>query len=176
MKNRIGWPSLPPSALKTVNDGKQLNIGDILYRRKALVMHVGIYLGDGLILHNTPKKGEHQVDFATFAQGKTVHVKTTGLAPAQVIEKAQQVLANPASYQLLKHNCEHTANTVLSDTASSDQLNEIWAWTLIGAAFGKSFGRKTMVLGGIFGALGGLLSLPRMFWTKWSDALIGALR
>ena len=33
--------------------------GDIVSRRKGLVMHKGIVTRDGRILHNTPFKGEH---------------------------------------------------------------------------------------------------------------------
>lgn len=152
--------------LKAVSDSNELNIGDLLYRRKGMVMHVGIYLGNALILHNTPKQGEHQVDFATFANGKDVFAKTTGLQPDEVLRKAKAVLDNPADYKLFKHNCEHTANTLLENNATSHQLSEITAWALVGGAFGKSIGQKSMYIGGFIGALGGLLSLPRMWWIK----------
>lgn len=152
--------------LKTVKHAGELSIGDVLYRRKGMVMHVGIYLGNALILHNTPKKGEHQVDFDGFSKGKTVYAQSTGLSPEQVLNKANQVLDEPADYRLFKHNCEHTANTILKDDPTSHQLSEIMAWALIGGAFGKSIGKKSMYIGGFIGALGGLLSLPRMFWIK----------
>ena len=32
---------------------------DIVVRRKGLVMHKGLVLPDGCILHNTPGRGEH---------------------------------------------------------------------------------------------------------------------
>lgn len=154
------------SKLKTVSGTDELTVGDLLYRRKSLVMHVGIYLGKGLVLHNTPKHGEHQVDFAEFAHGKTVFAKTTGLAPDEVQRKAQQLLSAPADYQLFKHNCEHTANTLLEDDAISHQFTEIQTWALIGGALGKSIGKKSMYIGGFIGALSGLISLPRMWWIK----------
>ncbi len=152
--------------LKAVTGCDELTIGDLLYRRKGMVMHVGIYLGNALILHNTPKFGEHQVDFADFAKGKAVFAKATGLQPDEVLRKARQVLSSPADYQLFKHNCEHTANTILEDNDTSHQLSEIAAWALIGGAFGKQLGKKSMYIGGFIGALGGLLSLPRMWWIK----------
>ncbi|NQZ05535.1 MAG: C40 family peptidase [Algicola sp.] len=152
--------------LKTVDNCDQLAIGDVLYRRKGPVMHVGIYLGEASILHNTPKFGEHRVDFADFAKGKTVYAQSTDLSPEQILAKAQQVLDQPEAYRLFKRNCEHTANKVLDDDPDSHQLNEIMAWALIGGAFGKSIGKKSMYIGGFIGAVGGLLSLPRMSWIK----------
>lgn len=156
----------PRQSLKPVTSSNDLSIGDILYRRKGIVMHLGIYLGNALILHNTPKKGEHQVDFDTFANGKAVYAQATDMPPSQVIDKAQQILASPADYQLFKRNCEHTANDLLKDNPNSAQLDEIMTWALIGGAFGKSIGQKSMYIGGFIGAVGGLLSLPRMFWVK----------
>ncbi len=154
------------SELKAVQHHQQLNIGDILFRRKSMVMHVGIYLGEDRILHNTPKSGEHEVSFDVFAAGKDVFAKTSGLPNEVVLTRAADILANPGKYQLLNYNCEHTTNRVLGYHGFSAQLSEIEIWALIGGAFGKSFGRKSMYLGGFIGALGGLLSLPRMWWTR----------
>lgn len=152
--------------LRQVNCHKELSIGDILFRRKSMVMHVGIYLGENRILHNTPKNGEHETDFIAFAAGKAVFAKASELPPTQVINRAQDILANPGQYKLFKNNCEHTTNSVLGQAGFSAQLSEIEAWALIGGAFGKSFGRKSMYIGGFIGALGGLLSLPRMWWIR----------
>lgn len=152
--------------LRVVADHQQLSIGDILYRRKSMVMHVGIYLGQDRILHNTPKGGEHQVSFLDFAQDKPVFAQFSGISPEQLLLRAQNILAQPSHYNLLKNNCEHTTNQVLGEAAFSKQLSEIEAWALIGGAFGKSIGKKSMYIGGFIGALGGLLSLPRMWWTK----------
>jgi cell wall-associated NlpC family hydrolase len=152
--------------LNTVTNSDNLTVGDLLYRRKSMVMHVGIYLGKDMILHSTPKKGEHQVNFDDFSKGKAVFAQSTGMSPEQVLIKAEQVLEDPAKYRLFKHNCEHTANRVLKDDGVSHQISEITTWALIGGAFGKSIGQKSMYIGGFIGALGGLLSLPRMWWIK----------
>jgi hypothetical protein len=88
------------------------------------------------------------------------------MSPEAVLSKAEKLLAHPSQYKLFKHNCEHTANSVLKDDPISHQLSEITAWALIGGAFGKSIGKKSMYIGGFMGALGGLLSLPRMWWAK----------
>ena len=153
-------------ALKTLDDKQLPEPGDLLYRRKSMVMHVGLYLGDNRVLHNSPKKGETEVSYDEFAAGKPVFARASGLAPHTLAAKAAVLLANPGDYRLFKNNCEHTIGKILDDDAISRQLSEIEAWALIGGAFGKSFGRKTMYVGGFIGALGGLLSLPRMWWVK----------
>jgi hypothetical protein len=43
--------------------------GDIVSRRKGLVMHKGVSLGGGRILHNTPFRGEHVCTEEEFADG-----------------------------------------------------------------------------------------------------------
>ena len=45
--------------------------GDIVARRKWLVMHKGVVLGDGRILHNTPWRGEHVSSEREFRAGTT---------------------------------------------------------------------------------------------------------
>ena len=44
--------------------------GDILIRAKGLFDHMGIYLGNGMVLHNTPDKGVHTSSVEMFANGK----------------------------------------------------------------------------------------------------------
>ena len=155
--------------VKTVKNVSELTIGDQLFRRKGMVMHVGIYIGNQLILHNTPSTAidlDTPVDFDTFANGKTVYARPSKMLPYQVVAKAQALLATPAKYRLFSRNCEHTANAIVKGLPQSAQLEEIEAWALIGGAFGKSFGHKAMYIGGAIGAIGGLLSLPRMLWIK----------
>ena len=153
-------------APQPVTEPAKLCIGDLLYRRKSLVMHVGLYLGNGMVLHNSPKNGEELIDYDTFAAEKPVYAKPSHLDAEQVLAKATEVLAHPGQYRLFKNNCEHTVGGVVDGHKFSHQLSEIEAWALIGGAFGKSFGRKSMYIGGFIGALGGLLSLPRLWWTR----------
>lgn len=159
-------PKTSTAPVTVVTGIEQLSIGDQLFRRKGIVMHVGIYIGNQLILHNTPIKGEHAVDFNSFANGKTVYARSTPIASTQVITSAQKILEKPESYQLFKRNCEHTANQVINHLPYSAQLAEIETWALLGGAYGKSFGKTAMYLGGAVGAVGGLLSLTRMLWLK----------
>jgi len=99
--------------------------GDLLSRRKGLVMHRGIALGDGRVLHNTPGRGEHISSETDFANGQRVHVTSAtyserrrALAHAAVLETSGS--ARP--YHLLGNNCEHTVHRAASGDARSPQL------------------------------------------------------
>ena len=49
--------------------------GDILSRRKGVVMHRGVALGNGQVLHNTPSRGEHISSVEEFRAGQRLHVE-----------------------------------------------------------------------------------------------------
>lgn len=99
--------------------------GDVVSRRKGLVMHRGIALGDGRVMHNTPGRGEHISSESEFANGQRVRVETASYA------ERQRSLAHAArlershsgrSYHLLGNNCEHTVHRAASGSARSPQL------------------------------------------------------
>lgn len=152
--------------VREVHCADDVRVGDVLLRRKYTVMHVGICIEANQILHNIPGEGEHCTDFATFAKDKTVYAISSGMSAEEVKLRAQELLASPQDYKLFQQNCEHTVNKILNGKAVSKQLEEVEAWALIGAALGRSFGRKAMYVGGVVGAFAGLLSLPRMWWLK----------
>ncbi len=99
--------------------------GDILSRRKGLVMHRGVALGDGRVLHNTPGRGEHISSEAEFANGQRVKVarasyteRQRSLSHAYRVERS----GSRRSYHLLGNNCEHTVHRARSGAARSPQL------------------------------------------------------
>jgi len=99
--------------------------GDVLSRRKGLVMHRGIALGDGRVLHNTPGRGEHISTEREFANGQRVRVESAtyaerkrSLAHAAYVERRQ----SPRAYHLFGNNCEHTVHRANSGDAHSPQL------------------------------------------------------
>ncbi len=99
--------------------------GDVLSRRKGLVMHRGIALGDGRVLHNTPGRGEHISTESDFANGHRVRVESASytarqraLAHAAELERE----GRGRSYHLFGNNCEHTVNRATSGDARSPQL------------------------------------------------------
>ncbi len=106
--------------------------GDTLSRRKGLVRHTGVALGDGRVLHNLPGRGEHISSEAAFGNGQQVQVqrrsraqRERALAGARRYDLAHNYgysQANPRRYHLLSNNCEHTVHRVSSGRARSPQL------------------------------------------------------
>ncbi len=95
--------------------------GDIVSRRKGVVMHKGLVMRDGSVLHNTPFRGETRVSMTEFAAGKRVYVehqetdvRTGALRRAEYLD--------PQGYDLLRNNCEHTVYRLTQGKAESPQL------------------------------------------------------
>jgi hypothetical protein len=106
--------------------------GDIVSRRKGFVMHRGIALGDGRVLHNTPFKGEHICSEEEFRAGHSLHVtrldrtaRQRALLHADVADR---------SYSLFNNNCEHTVYRAIGAEAESPQLKGWIAGLAAGAA------------------------------------------
>ena len=99
--------------------------GDILLRRKGLVLHKGIALKNGEVFHNTPLAGEHISSEDHFRSGHRMYVKRL---PAE--ERRRAVRAARSSqrrnYNLFTNNCEHTVTRARTGEASSRQL-DAWA-------------------------------------------------
>jgi len=95
--------------------------GDIVSRRKGMVMHKGVVTRDGRILHNTPFKGEHVSSEAEFSAGRRLHVQH--LLPG---ERQRALLRSEGhgarSYNLFSNNCEHTVTRATTGRAHSPQL------------------------------------------------------
>lgn len=105
--------------------------GDIVSRRKGLVMHHGLALGDGRVLHNTPRRGEHITSEAEFCAGKRLYVTRQDYTERQRA-LAHAVRGETQRYNLLTNNCEHTVHRAATGDARSPQLKS-WA---VGLAIG----------------------------------------
>ena len=111
--------------------------GDIVSRRKGLVMHRGIALGDGRVLHNTPFRGEHICSEAEFRDGKRMYVSNTdGDLRGRALRRAGLHAEEGRSYNLLTNNCEHTVSRATSGDARSPQLH---SWVLGGGLAAVAF-------------------------------------
>ena len=95
--------------------------GDVVSRRKGLVMHRGVVLTDGSILHNSPFRGEHVVSEAEFRDGKTLYVVRTE-CPRKRRFAATSRPDDGRGYNLLTNNCEHTVSRAMNGAAESPQL------------------------------------------------------
>lgn len=95
--------------------------GDILSRRKGLVMHRGVALGNGQVLHNTPGRGEHIASVEEFRAGQRLVVEPRSRSDReQALRRAAYYRGG--RYHLLTNNCEHTASRIGDDRARSPQL------------------------------------------------------
>ena len=93
-----------------------LKPGDVLRRRKTGVWHLGVYVGLGEVLHNTPGvgAGEQLVPYKVFACGREVYVAHSNPETrAAVMERASGVLAHPRAYSYVWRNCEHTVYEIV---------------------------------------------------------------
>lgn len=108
-----------------------LNVGDILSRPKFPFVHKGVYLGNGLVLHNSPARGEHVSGLEDFANNQPVSVSplSTDRRPAAWRMVAATV-ADPKPYDAFANNCEHTVTRVTEGRKYSAQL--WWVGFLLG--------------------------------------------
>jgi hypothetical protein len=99
-----------------------LKPGDVLRRWKTGVWHLGIYLGEGQVLHNVPGPGggERMAPLHSFAAGQELQVARGNPKQRQeVMRRASAILTHPRSYSYVWRNCEHTAYEILEGAARS---------------------------------------------------------
>ena len=106
--------------------------GDIVSRRKGFVMHRGVALGDGRVLHNTPFKGEHICSEAEFCAGHPLYVTRLDRAARQRALLHADTADRP--YSLFNNNCEHTVARAIGAEVESPQLKSFLAGLAAGAA------------------------------------------
>ncbi|MCY3884804.1 MAG: hypothetical protein OXG24_07765 [Gammaproteobacteria bacterium] len=95
--------------------------GDIVSRRKGLVMHRGIVLEDGQVFHNTPFQGEHVSSLHEFRKNKRMFVHEM-----DAVERLEALRAcggnSDRNYNLFTNNCEHTISRASTGKGRSPQL------------------------------------------------------
>lgn len=130
---------------------KNITKGDILTRRKGLVTHYGVYIGNDLVLDilpNQSKRGCRLVTFEEFSNGKAVSV--VKCEPVDGFEdRINEVLT--LGYQLLSNNCEHIANYVARNQRISKQVQAAVAGAAIGALLSKGPLWQSLLIGGVAG-------------------------
>jgi len=114
--------------------------GDIVSRRKGFVMHKGIALGDGRVLHNTPFRGEHISTEHEFRNGQRLYVTSQDRARRERALLHAEGIRQGRSYSLLTNNCEHTVSRASTGRAQSPQLLGWAAGLAVGLAAGVAAG------------------------------------
>ena len=108
--------------------------GDILIRAKGLFDHMGVFLGNGMVLHNTPDKGVHISSVEVFANGKKLRAhKIPARQRHYVLQNAHRILRSPQEYSLFFNNCDHTVTSAVEGKAYSNQL---LIWGIVALSIG----------------------------------------
>lgn len=95
--------------------------GDIVSRRKGLVMHRGIVLDDGRVFHNTPFQGEHVSSLHEFRKNKRMFVHELDAADRLEALRAYREDSG-RNYNLFTNNCEHSISRASTGKSRSPQL------------------------------------------------------
>ena len=107
--------------------------GDVVSRRKGPVMHKGVVMRDGRVLHNTPFRGEHAVSMEEFRAGRRLYVERQ--EPEHRRRALRQAdLESSRGYNLLSNNCEHTVHRATRGKPESPQLQSWLVGLGVGAA------------------------------------------
>ena len=108
--------------------------GDIISRRKGPVMHHGVVLQNGHVLHNTPFRGVHVSSPEDFSKNKAV--KTSRMSRHQRESTLARLTEEPPyqrRYNPFTNNCEHTVTRATHGHANSPQLKGLVVGLVVGA-------------------------------------------
>lgn len=144
----------------------KLKMGDLLYRQKGIVEHLGVYLGNKSVLHNSPTTGVRITTIEEFSDKKPVKVKkVTSNNHNELIDRLNEILGQKHQYSLIGNNCEHIANYLLKGRGYSPQLQASIVGLLISGLLSHKAKGSNLYLLLSLGALAGLMTynLSRKF-------------
>lgn len=136
----------------------ELNLGDLLYRSKGFVEHVGVYAGESNVIHNSPDGDIQLSSLTAFADNKEIKViagKT--MNNVHLKNRIDATLSDTARYKPFTHNCEQFANALLGHGEGSPQIRGAAFGMAAGIIVGKSSGMANHVLSGCIGAVLGCI-------------------
>lgn len=111
-----------------------LNIGDLLYRSKSLVQHVGVYLGNNTVIHNSPDGDIQEVSFEDFAENKDVKIEKVVLENISILTNQLEIMRySTATYSVTHNNCEQFARKLLGMRPTSPQVTAVATGAVLGA-------------------------------------------
>lgn len=116
-----------------MNTKTDLNIGDLVYRSKSLVQHVGVYLGNNTVIHNSPDGDIQEVSFEDFAENKKVKIEKVELTNISILtEKLEVMRYSTSKYSVMNNNCEQFARELLGMRVTSPQVKAVVAGATVG--------------------------------------------
>lgn len=108
-------------------------IGTLLGIRGIFITHVGVYIGNDMVLHNHKRNDVEIVSLQEFSNGRGIVVLESGVDDAYgFLVRLHQETLYSRSYNLVTYNCEHMASLVRLGEAHSTQLASIAFAVLIG--------------------------------------------
>ncbi|MCL1077042.1 hypothetical protein D5R81_03915 [Parashewanella spongiae] len=133
-----------------------LNIGDLLYRSKGIVQHVGVFLGGNKVLHNSPDCNTAIVSLEKFSADKPIKVVRRSIKEPEFFkQRIDYALTIEKTYNPFSYNCEQLATYVVEGNSQSKQI----VGTVIGSAIGlivdRVFNLKSPVLSMAAGGIAG---------------------
>ncbi|HEY9029769.1 MAG TPA: lecithin retinol acyltransferase family protein [Kangiella sp.] len=149
----------------------KLKMGDLLYRQKGIVQHLGVYLGNKSVLHNSPSRGARVTTFEEFADKRQVKVrKISNVNQAELVGRLSEILGQNERYSLLGNNCEHIANYLLKGRGYSPQLQATIVGLIISGFLSYNSKSSNLYLSLALGAAAGLLTYN--IGRKYDDVLL----
>lgn len=137
-----------------------LKLGYLLYRPKGFVEHVGVYLGSGQVLHNSPSGNVEVVTYQEYAAEETVKIVTTSQHNVEdLAERLNSLLAADSRYCPVSNNCEHIAYYLIYGRRFSPQIQATLSASIVAAFLSWKMKRgNPLVVGAIGGIVGCILS------------------
>lgn len=127
----------------------QIPLGSVIYAKRTLYRHYGVYVGDGRVVHFAAKKGfETDAENAfiqmtsldEFAKGDEIEVEPDyegALGGKETAERAMACVGEgKGEYNLVFNNCEHFANWCKYGEKSSSQVRTAVAATAVAVGVG----------------------------------------
>lgn len=109
-----------------------------------LYKHVGVYLGDSLVIHSVYGRNVELITLTGFCGGREFTVREYGITdPLGFQARIQAAMTNPVRYDLVASNCEHFAAWLRTGKAESPQLWGLLSFALITAGLALAMSRQS---------------------------------
>ncbi len=134
----------------------KLNIGDLLYRSKGIVQHVGVFLGGNKVLHNSPDCNTVIVTLEKFSANKPIKVVRRSIKEPELFkQRIDYALTIGKTYNPLCYNCEQLATYVVEGSSQSKQIVGTVVGSAIGLIIDRVFNLKSPFLSSAAGGVVG---------------------
>ncbi len=131
-----------------------MEMGDLLYRSKDFVKHCGVYIGNGLVLHHSPKKGTEIINYEDFSVGLDVGVVRTNSDNLDDLEeRLNEILNAGGGYNALTNNCEHIATYMVYGRTFSHQVQGATIGAFFGYLLGRAQNSNNLILMSLIGGI-----------------------